>query len=86
MTNERECLLRKINVISFAMDDTRLYLDTHPCDGDAMCHFEMLHNMRCAAIDEYVCKYGPLGGYNYTEAESWSWAEAPQPWEKGANV
>lgn len=86
MTNERECLLRKINIISFAMDDTRLFLDTHPCDKEAMCHYETLCNMRRAATDEYICKYGPIGAYDYIESENHPWTEPPMPWEKGASI
>ena len=33
--SERPCkkdLLNKINVVSFAVDDVKLFLNTHPCD------------------------------------------------------
>lgn len=33
---DRAALLKKIGEISFTLDDLRLFLDTHPLDGDAM--------------------------------------------------
>ena len=32
----RQELLNHINQASFAVDDVKLYLDTHPCDTDAL--------------------------------------------------
>ncbi len=86
MTNERECLRRKIDMISFGMDEARLYLDTHPGCNEAMCYFEKLSDMRRAAMEEYLCKYGPLSAYQYHESDSWAWVQGPMPWEKGGNV
>ena len=37
--SERPCrkdLLDHINAVSFAVDDVKLFLDTHPCDEDAL--------------------------------------------------
>lgn len=84
--NERECLQRKIDILSFNMDDTRLFLDTHPCDKEAMCYFENLHNLRSAAMDEYCAKYGPISAYQYKACDSWAWVQGPQPWQKGGNA
>ena len=85
MMCERDVLQRKIDIISFGMDDTRLFLDTHPCDREAMCHYEKLHKMRCELMNEYVAKHGPMCAYQYVPAESWAWTNCPQPWEKGGN-
>ena len=82
---EREALQRKINIVSFHMDDTRLFLNTHPCNREAMCYFEKLHKMRCEMMNEYVCKLGPMSAYQYMESDSWAWVDGPQPWEKGGN-
>ena len=46
---DRMKLLHKINEASFAMDETRLFLDTHPKCEEAlayynnMCHIRQLH-------------------------------------------
>lgn len=86
MMNERECLQRKIDIISFHMDDTRLFLDTHPDCEEAMCYFEKLHKTRTELMNEYLCKYGPLSAYQYKQCDKWAWAKGPQPWEKGGNI
>ena len=36
----RQELMNRINAASFAVDDVKLFLDTHPCDKDAMEYFE----------------------------------------------
>ncbi len=36
----RSELLEWINVVSFAVDDVKLFLDTHPCNEDALEYFE----------------------------------------------
>ena len=39
----REKLLHYIDMVSFAVDDVLLYLDTHPCDQDALAYFCLLY-------------------------------------------
>ena len=46
----RQELMNRINAASFAVDDVKLFLDTHPCDKDAMEYFEKYQEMRkCSA-------------------------------------
>ena len=43
MTEQKPCrrdLLDWINKVSFAMDDILLFLDTHPCNQEALACFE----------------------------------------------
>ena len=42
MTNKpcRKELLHWINVVSFAVDDVKLFLDTHPTDEEALAYFQ----------------------------------------------
>lgn len=42
MTNEQHQLLMYIDQISFALDDTVLFLDTHPCDTEALAYYQEL--------------------------------------------
>jgi len=42
----RQELMNRINAASFAVDDVKLFLDTHPCDKDAMEYFEKYQEMR----------------------------------------
>ena len=46
MNREKHNLLAYITQVSFAMDDTVLFLDTHPCDKDALCYYNKLKKER----------------------------------------
>lgn len=71
-----ERLLHIINVSSFAMDDTRLFLDTHPGDSDALMFFEKNKKIREAAIAKYNENYGAFCSYDGP-------MYPPYPWEGG---
>lgn len=78
----REQLLDWINMISFAVIETSLYLDTHPCDVEALKFFDECIQMRKIAISEYSEQYEPLtldlaGG----NQNNWRWVMSPWPWE-----
>ena len=47
----RQELMNRINAVSFAVDDVKLFLDTHPCDKDAMEYFEKYQEM----LDAVTC-------------------------------
>lgn len=51
--NRRE-LLNYINEISFAVDDTKLFLDTHPWDQNALLFFNECSRKRNEALREYA--------------------------------
>lgn len=66
----------------FATYETRLYLDTHPCDEaamDAMCKYaEKAKSLRC----EYEKLYGPLTAVP-GRTDNGCWVKDPWPWEYG---
>ena len=59
MMNRRQ-LLNHINEVSFAVDEVKLYLDTHPCDTEALEYFREMSSHRNQALKEYAASYGPL--------------------------
>ena len=67
----RNQLMEHINQVSFAVDEVKLYLDTHPCDNDA--------------LKQYASAYGPLtvDTADYSCAERWNWINEPWPWQEG---
>lgn len=79
----REMLLKRIQVCSFVLTDTNLFLDTHPDCQMALEYFEKHHNMLCEAQREYVEKYGPLTAADYNGGGRWNWVDSPWPWEMG---
>jgi len=79
-------MLDMINKVSFAMDDTRLFLDTH-CDcHEAHAYFRMLSEKRKMLIKEYSKMYGPITAYGSSDDNhEWSWNKGPLPWEFGGS-
>ncbi|MDO5336418.1 MAG: spore coat protein CotJB [Eubacteriales bacterium] len=79
----REQLLKKIHEVSFAVQDIQLYLDTHPCDREALAFFRKMSEERNCALKKYAQMYGPLTIDTASEnaSDSWKWAEQPFPWE-----
>ena len=63
MNENRPCkkeLLEWINIVSFAVDDVKLFLDTHPNCPEALEFFDEFKKQRVQALKEYAKYYGPL--------------------------
>lgn len=75
-------MLDWINMVSFAVVEANLYLDTHPTDQTALAYFREYSGLRNQALVDYAALYGPLtidtalGCRN-----SWEWVNEPWPWE-----
>lgn len=82
--NKKE-LMKRINEVSFAVDDVKLYLDTHPCDDEALAYFREYSRMRNEALKEYAEQYGPLtvDTAAYSCNDNWNWIDEPWPWQEG---
>lgn len=74
-------LMQYINEVSFAMDDTVLFLDTHPQDEKALCYYEKLRILRQQAVESYTDNFGPISYRNVKNCNSWAWVNEPWPWE-----
>lgn len=81
MTQEQHKLLKHISQVSFALVDTVLFLDTHPCDEKALDYYHKVKKQREEAVDEYSRKYGPLLNDRVECEDYWTWVETPWPWE-----
>lgn len=81
----RDQMLQYINEVSFAVNDILLYLDTHPCDCEAMNYYREHAAKRDAALCEYAKHYGPLTVDTAVKSEKdiWEWVMQPWPWEGG---
>lgn len=76
-------LLRKIQEMEFVAIELNLYLDTHPCDQDAINDFNCAVELLRKYKEKYECEYGPLlnFGFGGTSGEPWQWIQGPWPWE-----
>lgn len=81
----RRELLHWINVVSFTVNDLTLYLDTHPCDEQALLQFHEYNRLRKQALSEYAKYYGPLtiDTVNASCSDRWNWINEPWPWQEG---
>lgn len=80
--NENKCdAMKKLQTVSFAMDDVRLFLDTHPFETNAIKCYEDYKQQRNSIMQDYEQNYGPVLSYNVNEANNWTWVESPWPWE-----
>ena len=79
----QEQLLNFINVVSFQVIDTQLYLDSHTQDEEAIGHFNYYMELRRNALQLYADQFGPLTIDTANPTNCWKWAEQPWPWEGG---
>lgn len=77
-------MLRRLQEMEFVAVELNLYLDTHPCDTDAIndynCAVERIKKLKM----EYEEEFGPLmnfGHGGFSDKEQWQWAQGPWPWE-----
>lgn len=78
-------LLKRIQEIEFVAVELNLYLDTHPCDEDALNDFCCASEMLMRLKKEYEAEYGPLMNFGFggcgCSKTPWQWIESPWPWE-----
>lgn len=74
-------LFKIITDVSFALDDVKLFLNTHPNCYEALKYYSDYQKIRNIAIKEYTYQYGPLSAYNVNICDKWSWCNEPWPWE-----
>ncbi|MFA9376940.1 MAG: spore coat protein CotJB [Lachnotalea sp.] len=80
---DRSSLLSKINKVSFAINDCTLFLDTHPCDEEALVYINELIPVRCNLLEKYSQCFTPLTIDSVLPTNKWDWASGPMPWEGG---
>ena len=78
----REQLLHWISLTKFACVDSNLYLDTHPCDMEAIAYFKEHVKLYNEALAEYSKTYGPLTIAHAHHCDTyWEWVNQPWPWQ-----
>lgn len=72
---------RELAQLSFAMDELRLFLDTHPQDAAALAASNEVRAKRDAVARQYERLVGPVNFYEAGGTCGWDWLRAPWPWE-----
>jgi len=74
-------MLEWVQVLCFVVVDMQLYLDTHPCDEEALAYYrEAVANYKQAKM-QFEENFGPLTATASLDCDRWSWADMPLPWE-----
>ena len=80
--NNRQMLLKRIQVCDFILLETNEFLDNHPSNTEAIRYLKKHQEMREESVREYEEKYGPLTatGYKYY-TDRFTYVDNPWPWE-----
>lgn len=78
---DKQKLRHYIDAVSFAVDEAKLFLDTHPDDKEALEYFDNYNKARNRALSEYAIYFSPLTISTVSEDRCWQWAKDPWPWE-----
>ena len=69
--------------IGLVLYDIILYLDTHPCDQEALKAYRTYKHMYEEAKIHYEKQYGPLTASANDNENYFEWVNSPWPWEGG---
>lgn len=85
LCEEDRCFCKKlkcrIQVLDFAITETIQFLNTHPCDYEALRYYRILRKKLDRLERIYTRKCGPLTSKNVDTEYGWEWACCPWPWE-----
>lgn len=73
--------LKKVQMYSFALVDTGLFLDTHPTNKAALAFFADMQQKYVEAVADFEAQFGPLTADETDTENGWAWATTPWPWE-----
>ncbi len=78
----KEKLLKRVSALGFALQEYRLFLDTHPNDREALELYNSYEKKLAAAKEEFERQFGPLtlNGINSDD-----WLKDPWPWDNSSN-
>jgi len=80
----RKQMLDWVDMVSFAVTEANLYLDTHPNDPAALSYFQEYSQLRNQALENFASMYGPLTVDTAIGSQKqWEWVNRPWPWEGG---
>ena len=82
--NCSEDIKRRLSELQFAAIDLNLFLDTHPCDEEALKMYKKITKTIESVKYDYIKKYGPLMACDSSDETPFQWASEGYkwPWEK----
>ncbi len=73
--------LYEISMVDFLLKDMELYLDTHPCDKNALDYYRHYTQILDSMRKDYTQNYGPLFACDSMCENQWQWGKEPNAWE-----
>lgn len=80
---DRMKMLEYVQALCFVAYDMQLYLDTHPCDTEALAFYKDAVEKYEKAKRQFEDAYGPLTAHASLDCDRFTWADMPLPWEGG---
>ena len=74
--------MRRVQMYDFAIQDTKLFLDTHPNNKAALIFYEEMRKAYLEAVMDYEEQFGPLTAEDVNVEDGWTWVTNPWPWER----
>ena len=85
LCEEDKCFCKKIKcriqVLDFVLTETIQFLNTHPCDFEALRYYRIVRRKLERLEKIYERKCGPLTNKGVDTEFGWEWACCPWPWE-----
>ena len=75
----------ELQVLSFAIQELALYLDTHRDDTEAFELYQSYQEVSNKCMNEYAKNGKPLNHRTPTNSQKYQWLDDPWPWEYAAN-
>lgn len=79
--NNRETLLKRLQICDFTLMEVALFLDTHPENKEALEYYQKHLALRENTLQEYVKRFGPITQNDQKNSTTWEWVKGPWPWE-----
>ncbi len=82
MAKKDKCTaLYEIGMVDFLLMDMKLYLNTHPCDKNALDYYHHYAKILKEMREAYAQNYGPLFAEQSDCGKEWEWGMEPNAWE-----
>ena len=79
--NEKQRMMKRVQMFDFILDELNLYLDTHPNDKNALDYFTQYQYLKNDAVNQYEARFGPLRAEDSMGEDYFDWIKGPWPWE-----
>lgn len=82
MEMNREQLLKEIMAVDFTITDLHLYLNTHPCECQAVNLYNSYVQKSRSLRETFEKSFGPLNSLTSFSACPFQWINPPWPWQR----